>query len=313
MRIAAGLGSYMDPPPSSDGKKLFVLSGQHKSEPVRYDLKSRTFAPYLRALLAADPDLSPDGKWLVYARLPERTLWRSRLDGSNATRLTVSGVEVYSPHWSPDGKQIAYMAVSSEKQYKAWVVPAEGGPSEELLPGAGEEGIPTWSRDGNIVVFGDTLHVGHASAMAIHLLDLRTHRVSTLAGSTGLWTPRWSPNGRYIAALAVGDEAKGAMSYCPAVLLYDFRTSEWTRLAEAKSIRNLAWSRDSEYVYFHTASSDLGLYRAHISSKKVERLASLKSFAELTDDWLGVAPDGSPLIIGDTRIDEVYALDVEWP
>jgi hypothetical protein len=75
----------------------------------------------------------------------------------------------------------------------------------------------------------------------------------------------------------------------------------------------LAWSRDSEYVYFHTASPDLGLYRAHILSKNVERLASLSAFASMHDDWLGVAPDGSPLIIGDTRIDEVYALDVQWP
>ena len=31
------------------------------------------------------------------------------------------------------------------------------------------------------------------------------------------------------------------------------------------------------------------------------------------DDWIGVAPGGSPLMIKDTRIDEIYALDVQWP
>ena len=313
MRIAAGLGRYWDPIPSRDGKRLFVRGAQYKEDLVRYDMKSGTFAPYLADLQAADLDFSPDGKWIAYVRGPERTLWRSRTDGSNAAPLTAAGAEAYSPHWSPEGEQIAYMTVSAQKQYKAWVVRADGGPPEELLPGGGEEGIPTWSRDGNFVVFGDTLHVGHASAMAIHLLDVRSHRLSTLPSSTGLWTPRWSPNGRYIAALALGDETKGGLAYCPAVVVFDFRSHNWTTLANAESIRNLAWSRDSQYVYFHTASPDLGLYRAHVLSKKVERLASLKSFAELSDDWIGVAPDGSPLIIGDTRIDEVYALDVEWP
>ena len=70
-------------------------------------------------------------------------------------QLSVSNAEVYSPHWSPDGKQIAYMSISAQNQYKAWVVSAEGGQPQKVIPGGGEEGIPTWSRDGNFLVFGD--------------------------------------------------------------------------------------------------------------------------------------------------------------
>jgi DNA-binding winged helix-turn-helix (wHTH) protein/Tol biopolymer transport system component len=315
IRIVSGIGGYRYPLPSRDGKKLFVIDGQYKKELARYDMKSRTFVPYLPSVLAGDLDFSPDGKRLAYVRLPERTLWRSRADGSEATPLTVSGSEeAYSPHWSPDGKQIAYMSISAQKRYKACVVPADGGQHEQLIPGAGEEGIPTWFRDGNFLVFGDVLHGRPASEMTIHLLDLRTHQLRTLPGSKGLWTPRWSPNGRYIAALALGDEAKGQrLVYCPALLVYDFKTRRWTRLDKAKEACNLAWSRDSQYVYFHTASPDLGLYRAHVLSKKVERLASLGGFAAMNDDWIGVAPDGSPLVMKDTYIDEVYALDVQWP
>jgi dipeptidyl aminopeptidase/acylaminoacyl peptidase len=313
MRINAGLGENSAPLPSRDGKKLFVLGGQYKKELVRYDLKSRTFAAYFPTGLAGDMDFSPDGKWIAYVRQPERTLWRSRLDGSGAMPLTVAGAEVYSPHWSPDGKQIAYMTVSGEKQYKACVVPADGGQAQQLIPGAGEEGIPTWSRDGSFLVFGDVLHGAHRSEMAIHVFDLRSHKLSTLPRSTRLWTPRWSPNGRYIAALALGDEAKGGLSHCPAALLYDLKTHKWVTLAKQEAIRNLSWSRDSQCVYFHTYAADPGLYRVDIASQKLERVASLKSFAGLVDDWIGVALDRSPLIVGDTRIDEVYALDVQWP
>lgn len=313
IRITAGLGNYYAPLPSRDGRKLFVIEGNYKRELARYDLKSRTFVPYLPGVLAADPDFSPDGEWVAYVRRPGRTLWRSRPDGSNAAPLTVSGARVYSPHWSPDGKQVTYMAISAKNEYKACVVPAGGGQAEQLLPGAGEEGIPTWSRDGRFLTFGDVLHGRHGYEMAIHVFDTRNHRVSTLPGSEGLWTPRWSPDGRYIAALALGDEAKGQLPISPALSLYDFRTRRWTTLANAENIRNLTWSRDSQYVYFHTGSPEPEMYRVRIVSKRVEPLVSLKSFADGNDDWIGVAPDGSPLIMKDTRVQEVYALDVQWP
>jgi Tol biopolymer transport system component len=313
IRITAGPLDYSAPLASRDGRKLFVIGRQSREELVRYDLKSRTFVPYLPALRAADPDFSPDGAWVAYARLPERTLWRSRLDGSNATPLTVPGAGIHSPHWSPDGKQIAYLAVSAPLQFKAYVVPAEGGAPQQLLPGAGEEGIPTWSRDGNFLVFGDVLHGLHASEMAIHLLDLRNHQVSNLPGSAGLWTPRWSPDGRYIAALALGDEAKGELAASPVVLLYDFGTRRWTTLAKSENISKLTWSHDSQYVCFCAGRAEGELCRVQISSKRVEPLASLRGSSGLVGDWIGLAPDGSPLLITGTSIQEIYALDVEWP
>jgi hypothetical protein len=149
--------------------------------------------------------------------------------------------------------------------------------------------------------------------MAIHLLDLRSHRISTLRDSTGLWTPRWSPNGRYIAAMVLGDGTKVQLLQCPAISLYDTKARRWENLANAVYIRNLAWSSDSQYIYFHTGSPDPWLYRVHILSKKVEPLVSLRGFAGVGDDWIGVTPGGSPLINVDSRIDEVYALDVHWP
>jgi Tol biopolymer transport system component len=205
------------------------------------------------------------------------------------------------------------MTISAQNQYKACVVPADGGPPKELVSGPGEEGNPTWSQDGNFLVFGDVLHGVHRSEMAIHVFDLRSHKLSTLPRSTGLWTPRSSPNGRYIAALVLGDEAKGDLSDCPAVVLYDLKTHKWVTLAKEEAIRNLSWSRDSQCVYFHTGTETPALYRVNIESKKADRLASLAGFAGEIDDWIGVAPDESPLLLRDTRIDEVYALDVQWP
>jgi hypothetical protein len=54
------------------------------------------------------------------------------------------------------------------------------------------------------------------------------------------------------------------------------------------------------------------LYRAGIVNKRVEPLAGLNATHGGGGDWIGVAPDGSPLILSDTRIEEIYALDMEW-
>jgi hypothetical protein len=74
----------------------------------------------------------------------------------------------------------------------------------------------------------------------------------------------------------------------------------------------MTWSHDSQYVYYDSGLPDLGMYRADIISKRIELLASLKGFAAVHDDWIGVAPDGSPLMMRDSSIDEVYALDMQW-
>jgi len=42
-------------------------------------------------------------------------------------------------------------------------------------------------------------------------------------------------------------------------------------------------------------------------------LASLKGISRDEDNWTGVAPDGSPLIVRDTLTQEVCALEVNWP
>lgn len=49
---------------------------------------------------------------------------------------------------------------------------------------------------------------------------------------------------------------------------------------------------------------------------KVERVASLQNFRRVVNPWLswmGLTPDGSPLLMRDIGSQEVYALDFEEP
>ena len=67
---------------------------------------------------ANDPQISPDGKTVVYCRISfdimtDKTvsrLWTTKTDGTEHRPLTSTELNASSPRWSPDGKKIVYVA-----------------------------------------------------------------------------------------------------------------------------------------------------------------------------------------------------------
>jgi Tol biopolymer transport system component/tRNA A-37 threonylcarbamoyl transferase component Bud32 len=292
--------------PSKDGKRLFTLGWQERGELVRYDFKSKQFVPYLSGISTSFLAFSRDAEWVAYVTFPDGALWRSKVDGSQRLQLTSTPMQVFISRWSPDGKRIAFMAKSLGKPWKIYLVPAEGGSPQQLMPGERNESNPNWSPDGNSLAFGRApwAEGGTAGTVAIQVLDLRTQQVSTLPGSEGLYSPLWSTDGRYITAMAA-DSTR--------LLLFDFRTQEWVELAAHMSVNFHSCSRDGKYVYFDSPiGDDPGFYRVRISDHKLERLVSWKDFrrANLSCD---LAPDDSPLVVRDAGTHEIYALDWEAP
>ena len=90
------------------------------------------------------------------------------------------------------------------------------------------------------MLFGRFASAQAGQPVALYLLDLRTKQVSTLPGSEGLWSPRWSLDGQYIAAL----KAKG-----PNLILFDFKTHKSEELPTG-AVDFFAWSKDGRYIYF---------------------------------------------------------------
>ena len=94
-----------------DGKKLFVVGALARGELTRYDGKSRQFVPFLSGISADSVSFSKDGKWAAYVAYPEGTLWRSKSDGSDRLQLSSPPAYAFMPRWSPDNKQIAFVAI----------------------------------------------------------------------------------------------------------------------------------------------------------------------------------------------------------
>jgi len=136
---------------------------------MRYDRKSRQFVSYLSGLSAEGLDFSRDGEWVTYVSLPQATLWRSRLDGSQQLQLTDSSTVVGLPRWSPDGKRIAFSARKPGADWKIFVVSGDGGSPEQVISGEGLELDPTWSPDGNFLAYSTDYFDLHSVVHLAHV------------------------------------------------------------------------------------------------------------------------------------------------
>jgi serine/threonine protein kinase/Tol biopolymer transport system component len=313
IQLTAGPLDYYSPEPSKDGRRLFVVGALPRAELQSYDLHSHQFVPYLSGISAGQLDFSRDGQWIVYVSYPENTLWKCRIDGSQRTQLTFLPMEGSMPRWSPDGKQLAFLAASPGKTLKAFVISAEGGAPQELLPeDSSAEDDPNWASDGQSLILTRVPITGplnNPNGFTLLRYDLKTHQSTVLPESTGLFGPRWSPDGRYISAFTT-DQQK--------IRLFTVATGKWSELLTGINLQYPNWSADGKWIYFERAG-DKGeeLFRVEVATRRAESLVSLRDIPRVVVAygafWSGLTPGGSPLIMRDVSSREVYSLELQLP
>ncbi len=293
------------PLPGKNGKKLFVTGQTYRGELTRYDARSGQFSPFLGGISAEYVSFSNDGRRAAYVSYPDGALWRSNVDGSERLQLTFPPLYAMLPRWSPDGRQIVFCEFESTSGKPAgmYEVSSDGGILRKLAPEhPREQKDPNWSPDGSKIVFGGE---ANDSGAEILILDPSTGRFSILPGSQGLFSPRWSPDGRYIAVCS-SDSMR--------VRLFDFQTRKWTELGRGP-LGWLNWSRDGQYVYFLDYRGKGAVRRIRVSDQRSELVVDLKDFITTGryGGSLSLAPDDSLLLLRNTGTQDIYALDWEAP
>jgi len=187
----------------------------------------------------AEPQFSPDGEHVAYSVTTtnveedkrQSDLWRVRFDDGKRVQLTQTPEHSeWQPQWSPDGRQLAFLADRGEEdaETQVWVMPAFGGEARRLteFPGGVED--YAWSPDGKrlaiiardperaagepkpknpppIVIdrywFKEDV-TGYLGRRRQHLyvVDIATgHSELLTSGEHDEYLPAWSPDGRQIA------------------------------------------------------------------------------------------------------------------
>lgn len=109
------------------------------------------------------PDVSPDGRLLVYTSSQTislhrsavqvvQNLWIMSLETGTAQQLTLGSAQDIHPDWSPSGRELAF-ASNRTAQFEIWVVNADGNGLRQVTSGPGAKTWPAWSPDGQVIMF----------------------------------------------------------------------------------------------------------------------------------------------------------------
>jgi serine/threonine protein kinase/Tol biopolymer transport system component len=294
------MSSYL-PVFSPNGRTLFINGYQDRRELLRFDSQSGQLTPLLKGLSATQLEYSKDGRWAAWVSVPDSSLWVGDPEGNQRRQLTSPPLKAQAPHWSPDGRQIAFFGGPPGQPTRLYVAPVESGPVVQVSHGEGGalgDAWLTWSPDGTSLVFGSMLPAAKESRPLI-VVDLATGSTSTLPGSEGLWAPRWSPDGQLVAAFAAESMA---------LRLFDPKSREQTMVTTLKGGWP-GWSRDGRFLYFQEAATPRVWKRLRAGDRKVEELIALKNLPVATDGWFAPGLDDSLMTSRAIGTDAIYALD----
>jgi Tol biopolymer transport system component/predicted Ser/Thr protein kinase len=288
-----------------DSKHLLVGGYNQKGELVRYDPGSKMILPFLGGISATHVAFSKDGKWIAYINVADDTLWMGKVDGTGKIQLTYPPKRSALPRWSPDGTKITFMSAELGKPWKAFIIAAQGGTAEELLPSDTAEGDPGWSPDGNRLVFSRLPDTANNSE--IRTLDLTTHQVSSIPASSGMFSPRWSPDGHHLVALDFERNSK-------TLHLFDFQSGKWSDwVKDPDGIGYPSWTTDGQsIVYFNNS----GVRRVKLGSNSIQHLFTIQNAIPYSTNlglWMGLTPDNSVIFTRDVSSEDIYKLDVDFP
>ncbi len=119
-----------------------------------------TVQEMLKIQRVADPQLSPDGRWVAYQiSVPDVAANRNRTQiyvipaaGGESKQLT-NGASSTTPRWSPDGGSLAFTTGG-----QVWTMKPDGSDRKQLTNISTGAGDPVWSPDGKLIAFASEVY-----------------------------------------------------------------------------------------------------------------------------------------------------------
>lgn len=273
---------------------------------------------------------SPDGTRIAFVSAREGnldiyTMWA---DGSAPSNLTNHPKDDYYPVWSPDGTRIAFMTdrehtgvvlvsfdpmiIPGQFNVEIFVMNADGTGQANVTSNPAWDGYPSWSPNGERIVFQTGRDDGGLVVMGIlpeglgqeiYVIDADGSNPTRLSNSPGHDRyPVWSPDGSKIAFQSDRDGNAEIYAMNP-------DGTGQVRLTNNPAHDVMpSWSPDSRWIAFHSfRDGNAEIYKVRVTGESLTRLTNAPEF-----DW-GPAwsPDGQQIVFQSARDGnlEIYRMD----
>jgi Tol biopolymer transport system component len=252
----------------------------------------------LALLLAQFRSASPNDGKIVLDLLCDSVLevYVMDADGSNLTRITneaARGRWAAHPAWSPDGSEIAYVAIWHQEvphRSEIYLTDAAGQATRPLTatPEGKSTWQPSWSPDGKQIAFVSDRD-GSPDIYILAKGGGSLRRVTHTAGENRhSWNPSWSPKGHEIA---FNSNRSGKDEIYVIDLNEDRQRALTATAGEGKESWTPAWSPDGEMIAF--ASNRDGRDELYIMDAEGSNVRRLNVRAVGRPRW---SPDGKKLL-----------------
>ena len=225
-------------------------------------------------------DLASDGQKMVFSEQlhghDRQALWEKSLENGQSRLLLQDDALRYFPRWSPDSRWIAY-SLFRRPAPDAKLGPK--GPIVLLDPNSGQERLLTssdssadyiydWSPDGQWVLASTNRQSSNRWALVLFPLSAAPRAESAMRilasdPEANLWTPRFSPDGRWVCYLAQSDSKPGVS----VLYVISIDGGPPVRITEEESWADKPrWSPDGKTIYFisNRGSSFLNVWGVRI-------------------------------------------------
>lgn len=250
--------------------------------------------------LAGDPQVSPDGAAIAYTlttvdrdKKKEQThIWLCDPDGENRRQLTYEGSRNTQPRWSPDGGSLAFVSDRVEKS-GLFIMSLAGGDAREVTRHRQSIANIDWSPDASSIAYitdydpdnpdeqepdedaappvrvtsridykVDGLGFRGNVRKQVFVVDVESGARRRITGDVQDYAyPRWSPDGRTIAAQQSGVDSVGSR-----LALIDIASGAITQVGpQGGAVDGFAWSPDGKRIIYsgndsQTYHGDIWLY-----------------------------------------------------
>ena len=248
---------------NGDGRNIYLINANGTN------MKQLTFSKGDNAA----PFWSPDGTKIGFhsKRDGDWDLFIMNKDGSDVKRITDSQGDDYFPaSWSPNGNEVVFMS-NRDGDFDVYRIDINTQKTVQLTNDPGIDGVPSWSNDGQSILFHSTRHEGYN--FQVYQMDVSGKNVERLVTSRlHSFMAQESPvNGNLVIYLS-GDVKNKYDNW--EIMLLDRSSGEHKNLTNHASYDfKPSWSPDGKQIVFTSRREGVNhLYIMTLENQRVRKI-----------------------------------------